>query len=381
MSVITNDNNLILSNFIAIQNSHTVATEGYHQPYVRTGYEHILSNRTTDMFAYTAKEDGRVISKNNKGIIVEYKDGSKKGVTLGRVYGKSEGSVYPHDIVSPLSVNDEFKKGDTIAYNTGFFEPDVLDPKNIIYKTSLTVKVALLESNQTYEDSSAISYRLEDRLKTKTTKVKSIVVNFNQNLLDVVQPGSSIKPNDILMVIEDEITSVTSAFDEASLQALKKLSNQTPLSKYEGIVDKIEVFYHGDKNDMSASLRNLADKSDKMMADICRSSGKSIITGRVNNEYRVDGNPLILDRAEIKIYITIETNSGVGDKLIFGNQGKSVIGQVMEYDIIAEDGTPVDALFGNTGFAARIINSPMEIGTTISLLKHIAKKAVEMYEE
>ena len=53
----------------------------------------------------------------------------------------------------------------------------------------------------------------------------------------------------------------------------------------------------------------------------------------------------------------------------------------MEYDIVAEDGTPVDALFGNTGFAARIINSPMEIGTTISLLKHIAKKAVEMYEE
>ena len=362
-------------------NSHTVATEGYRQSFIRTGYEHILPNRTTDMFAYTAKNDGKVISRNNKGIIVEYKDGTKRGVTLGRVYGKSEGSVYPHDITSPLSINDEFKKGDVIAYNTGFFEPDMLDPKNIIYKTSFTAKVALLESNQTYEDSSAMSSRLEEKLITKTTKVKSIVVNFNQNLLDVVEPNSSIRPNDILMVIEDEITSVTSAFDEASLQALKKLSNQTPLSKYDGVVDKIEVFYHGDKNDMSASLRNLADKSDRMMADVCRSSGKSIITGRVNNEYRVDGNPLILDKAEIKIYITIKTSAGVGDKVIYGNQAKSVIGEVMEYDIVTEDGIVVDALFGNTGFAARVINSPMEIGTTTSLLKHIAKKAVEIYEE
>ncbi len=53
----------------------------------------------------------------------------------------------------------------------------------------------------------------------------------------------------------------------------------------------------------------------------------------------------------------------------------------MEYDIVTEDGMEVEALFGNTGFAARVINSPMEIGTSISLLKFIAKKAVELYEE
>lgn len=294
-------------------NTHTIAAEGYRQPYIRTGYEYILPNRTSEMFAFTAKQDGKVISKTDKGIIVEYKDGTKKGVTIGRVYGKAEGSIYPHDIVSHMNVNDEFVKGDIIAYNTGFFEQDIVDPKRIIYKTSLTAKVALLESSQTYEDSSTISNRLSSLLRAKTTKVKSIVINFNQNVLDVVQVGSKIFPNDPLMVIEDEITSVTSAFDEESLMALKRLSKQTPLSKYEGIVDKIEVFYHGEKNDMSVTLKSLADKSDKLMSNICRSSGKSVISGRVNNEYRVDGTPLTLDKAEIKIYITIETDSGVGD--------------------------------------------------------------------
>lgn len=133
---------------------------------------------------------------------------------------------------------------------------------------------------------------------------------------------------------------------------------------------------------MSVTLKSLADKSDKLMSNICRSSGKSVISGRVNNEYRVDGTPLTLDKAEIKIYITIETESGVGDKIIFANQLKSVTGEVMEYNITTEDGkTIIDSLFGYTSMAARKVNSPMEIGTTISLLKHIAEEAVKMYEE
>lgn len=363
-------------------NTHTIAAEGYRQPYIRTGYEYVVPNRTTDMFACMAKQDGKVISKTDKGIIVEYKDGSKRGVTIGRVYGKAEGSIYPHDIVSNLKVGDVFNKGDAIAYNTGFFEQDFIDPKRIIYKTSLTAKVAILEANETYEDSSSISSSLSSKLSAKTTKVKSIVINFNQNVLDVVNVGSKILANDPLMVIEDEITSVTSSFDEESLMALKRLSKQTPISKYEGIVDKIEVFYHGDKNDMSVSLKNLTDRSDKLMSNICRSSGKSIISGRVNNEYRVDGVPLTLDKAEIKVYITIETDSGLGDKIIFANQLKSVTGQVMDYDITTEDGkTKIEAKFGYTSMAARKVNSPIEIGTTISLLKYIAEEAVRLYKE
>lgn len=299
--------------FSSIQNSHTIAAEGYRQPYIRTGYEYVIANRTTDLFAITARQPGKVLSKNKFGIIVEYEDGTKKGVSLGRNYGKAEGSMYPHDIVSNLEVGAVFKKGDAIAYNTGFFEQDILDPNAIIMKTSMSVKTALWESNQTFEDSSSISKELSSKLSAKTTKVKSIVVDFKNNLLNVVKPGQDIHPKDILMIIEDEITSTTSSFDEESLAVLKKLSNQAPVAKYTGTIDKVEIYYHGNKEDMSSSILMLTDRSDKLFGDIAKATNMPVITGKVNSDYRVGGVPLTLDKAEIKIYMTIETQAGVGD--------------------------------------------------------------------
>lgn len=364
---------------MSVQQGHVIATVGYHQPLIRTGYEYVIGNRTTDMFAYTAKDDGKVVSINQKGIIVEYSDGSRKGVALGRIYGKAEGSIYPHDIVSDLKEGQVFKKGDPIAYNTGFFERDMLDPSKIIMKNATLVKAVLFESNQTHEDSSAISKRLSTVFAAKTTKMRNFVIDFNQNLLNVVKLGEKVSPKDILMIIEDEITSGNSSFDEASLLTLKKLSNQAPRASYLGTVDKIEIFYNGDKADMSSSLKALADRSDRIMIDSCKASGKPVITGEVNSDYRVSGVPLAMDKAEIRFYITIETNTGVGDKIVTANQMKSVVGEVMDYNMTTEDGTEIDFVFGFRSVFARIVNSPTIMGTTNTLLKLIATKASKLY--
>lgn len=333
------------------------------------------------MFAFYAKQDGKVIGLNETGVIVEYKDGTQKGVSLGRSYGKAEGSVYPHDIISTVKAGQTFKKGDPIAYNTGFFEPDFFDPKQIVFKTTLSAKVALLESNQTHEDSSAISIHLGERTRAKTTHVRSFTLEFTQGLLNVVKIGDEVGPKSSLMIIVDEITSSSAAFDQKSLEVLQKLSNQSPKANYLGIIDKIEVLYHGDKKDMSSSLKLLTDRSDRVLGESCRSTGKPIVTGQVNDDYRVAGVPLTLDKCEIKIYITINTRSSSGDKLIFANQMKSVIGEVMDYDVHTEDGAKIDAMFGFRSVAARIVESPIIIGTTTTLLKKFAEIAVKMYRE
>lgn len=300
-------------NFISIQQSHTIACEGYHQPYVRTGYEQVLAHRTGEMFAYTAKEAGKVISRNEKGLIVEFQSGQKRGFKLGRQYGRAEGSVYPHDITSNLEVGDEFTVGQTIVYNTGFFEPDFLNPKNAVWKSSLAVKTALYESTQTHEDSSSISQRISQALIAKTTKVRSFVVTFEQGVKNIIKVGSIVEPSDVLFVIEEAVTNEHGLFDEATLATLQKIANNSPLAKVRGTIDRMEVYYHGNKEDMSPSLRTLVNQSDKQMAEEAKAIGKPVITGAVTEEYRVAGTPLAMDSAEIKVYITIETNAGVGD--------------------------------------------------------------------
>lgn len=367
-------------NFISIQQSHTIACQGYRQPQLRTGYEQVLAHRCGEMFAYMAKESGKVISVDPKGIIIEFDSGGRKGVNLGRQYGRAEGSTYPHDIVTSLKVGDTFVAGDAIAYNTGFFEPDFLNPKNVVWKSGLVAKTALYESSQTHEDSSVISSRLSTELTTQTTKVRSFVVNFEQGIKNVLKAGTVLYPSDVLFVIEDEVTNEAGLFDEETLATLQKLSNKAPRAKVKGIVDRIEVYYHGNKDDMSASLRYLANQSDKEFADTAKAVGKPVFSGRVTEEYRVSGTPLALDTAEIKVYITIKTMASIGDKGVFGNQMKSVFGEVMDYEMTTESGEAIDGIFGRRSITARNVLSPDIIGTSITLLNLIAKQAVNLYK-
>jgi hypothetical protein len=107
--------------------------------------------------------------------------------------------------------------------------------------------------------------------------------------------------------------------------------------------------------------------------------GKKGYTGSVDESFRVEGTPLQLDTAAIQIYITADVPAGVGDKGVFGNQLKTVFGQVMERELRTESGLKVDAIFGAKSVADRIVSSPELIATTTTLLDVIGQKAVELY--
>lgn len=286
---------------------------GYKQAAVRTGYEQVIPHRTSDLFAHTARKPGKVITASPTGITVEYNDGTKEGFEVGRRFGAAAGLVIPHEVVTTLKPGDTFEEGTPIVFNDGFFEPDVLNPKNVIWKAGVTVKTVLYESSQTIEDASSISRRLAQQLTTKTTKIKTVIVNFDQVIKTLVKNGSLVEHESILCIIEDAVTSSSNLFDEDSLNTLRVLSSQTPTAKVKGVVERIEVFYHGEKEEMSESLRALANLSDKEVAMRNRSQGKPIYSGSVNEALRIDNEPLSLDTAAIRFYITSDVSAGVGD--------------------------------------------------------------------
>lgn len=367
-------------NFIGIQHSHGVACKGYTQMPVRTGYEQVIAHRTSDLFAFTAKKAGKVVKLDEHGMVVQYEDGELKGFELGRRYGSAAGLTIPHLVKTELKLGQEFQPGALICYNEGFFERDVLNPNGVVWKAGLLVKTVLLESTDTLEDSSAISQRVAERLSTKTTKVKSVVVSFDQSVRRLVKEGQRVESEDILCIIEDAVTANSELFDEESLDTLRVLSAQTPQAKAQGIVERVEVFYHGDKEDMSESLRALAVASDRELTKRARAAGKPAYTGSVNDGFRIDGDPLQLDTVCIRVYITTDVSAGVGDKGVFCNQMKTVFGRVMTGEVTTESGKVVDAIFGQKSIADRIVLSPEIIGTTTTLLDVIAKKAVEAYK-
>lgn len=300
-------------NFVSIQQEHAIACDGYRQAIVRTGYDSIIPHRTTDLYAFTAKKPGRVRKVLDTGIIVDYDDGETQGFTIGRRFGNAQGLTVAHTVVTPLKNNDTFAVGDPIVYNTGFFEPDFFDPKKIVWKNSINARTVLWESPQTHEDSSAISTYIADKLTTKTTKIKTIVVNFDQAISNLVKRGDLVDADSVLCIIEDAVSANSKLFDERSIETLRVIGAQTPRAHVKGVVERVEVYYHGDKDDMSESLKAISDASDKSFRLRANSAAKTSATGSVDGGFRIDNNQLALDSLAIKVYISSNVMAGVGD--------------------------------------------------------------------
>lgn len=367
-------------NFTGIQHSHGIACVGYRQAALRTGYEQVIAHRTGDLFAQTAKKPGRVVSVSPTGMIVEYEDGEQKGFELGRRFGNASGMVIPHEVITDMVAGQVFKVGEALCFNEGFFERDFLDPSQIVWKAGIPVKTVLLESTQTLEDSAAITKRVARKLTANITKVRTVVLSFDQAVHRIAKVGTNLESEDILCTIEDAVTANSSQFDDASLDTLRLLSAQTPQAKVRGVLERVEIFYHGDKEDMHLTLRNAVTESDREFAKRNRSAGKKVFTGSVDEGFRTDGDPLGLDKLAIRFYITSPVTAGVGDKGVFGNQLKTVFGEVMDEPLLTEDGEEVDAVFGAKSVDDRIVISPHAIGTTTTLMRIGGYEAYRRYK-
>lgn len=368
------------ANFTSIQNNHGVACDGYHPNYVRTGYEQVIAHRVGTGYATTAKQDGVVVSRDDEGMVIKYKDGSSEGIQIGRRYGASGGLVLAHQMVSEYKVGEKFKEGDVIAYNSGFFERDRFNKTNVLFKMGMLATVALLESKQTHEDACSISAGLSTKLSTNTTKIKDVQINFNQKVSKVLSKGTVVEHDSILCIIEDSSTAGANLFDEESLNTLRMLSSQTPTAKINGVIERVEVYYNGDKEDMHDSLRTLANTSDKELATRMKARGEDAMTGEVDESFRIEGEPLVLDTLCIRYYITSSVGAGVGDKIVIGNQLKSVISEIMEYEMKTKSGQNIDIVFGGLSVFNRIVQSPFIIGTTNPLSSIISKNAAKIYK-
>lgn len=273
----------------------------------------MIAHRVDDLFAYTAKDDGIITEVSDKHITVEYKNGTSKSIELGRRYGTSAGSIYPHTVITEHKEGQKIKAGEVVCYNKEFFTKDVINPGGVVWKGGMLAKTALIDSSDTLEDSCAISTELAYRLRTQSVKVRDVVLTFDQSVRNLVSIGEKVDVEDILCTIEDAVTADLDLFDGDTIETLKMLGAQTPRAKMNGLVENIEVFYNGDKEDMSAALRSVVNASDRRMTKVSRMLRKGNINGHVDSSFRVGGNPLALDTMVVRIYINGTVAMGVGD--------------------------------------------------------------------
>ncbi|QTH80293.1 putative virion-associated RNA polymerase subunit beta/beta' [Pseudomonas phage pPa_SNUABM_DT01] len=366
-------------NFIGIQQSHVISSEGYRESPISTGYDHVLAHRVDEIFAVPASKNGEVVERTDEHIVVAYEDGTFEHLDLSTQYGISAGAVYPQYQASTFQLGDKVQKGDILKYNSGFFKPSRFHPRQVQWKAGVIARTALMEASYTLEDSSAIDDWLAKQLGSEVTKVKTIVVRFDQTIRNLVKEGEHTDITSILCTIEDAVTADSGLFSDDDLDILRKMGSATPQAGAVGEVSKIEVFYHGDPDDMSDSLLELVTAHDKQRRKAAKRLGMVPFTGQVDQSLRIDGNGLELDHVAIKVYITHREGMGVGDKAVFCNQMKTVVGHRLDGVNETADGTKINAIFGAKSVMDRIVSSALLIGMTISTLTAIGEKAADMW--
>lgn len=310
---------------------------------------------------------------------VTYEDGSVESHSLGTRHATAAGVTYPHQVVANVKEGDTVAQGDNLTYNPAFFTHDPFNPGQVALKAGVMVKTAIMDTISELEDGSSISARTAERLKTQTTEIKTVQVRFDQTVKDLVKTGDHVDLDSILCTIEDPETAENPLFDEVSRDTLKRLSSATPRAKVTGTVSRVEVYYHGDYEDLSPNLQELVTWADKKRKREAKAQGKKAFSGAVDTNFRVGGEALDLDTVAIQIYMDHQVPAGRGDKGVFGNQMKSVFSKVMTGTNQTELGEDLDAVFGNTSIEDRMVNSPRLMGTTNTLLRALSKHVAGVY--
>ena len=369
-------------NFIQVQHGHGIMTVGAEVQGARTGMERVIASRMSPEFAVTAKGDGEITELAADAITVTAKDGTVNKYPLGLIHTTAEGSVYPNTLATELKLGDKVKEYDVITYNKGFFKPSLLDKRRVDYMNGCVGLIALREATYTVEDSSSISVAFAERMGTFVSKLKTIVVDFQDGVNGLVKIGQKTDLDTILCTIEGAVSSAAGLYDDATRETLRNWAAMTPRAKAVGVVAKIEVYYNGEIDSMSDSLMAIVADSEKERKRSAKRLGKEYVPAIVGRNVRIDGHTLEDRQAIIMVYMTTPVAMGIGDKLVIANQMKSTVGEILFGDNRTIEGETIDAIFGAKSVIDRIVTSPFDIGTTNTVTRFIGEEAyAEMFGE
>lgn len=306
--------------FSSIQSSHRIPIKGAMPPHVRTGYEYIVAHQVDDKFAYVSKGEGVIKEKGAKYVLISYKDDSLEDemVEIGVTVASSKGNFYRHDIVCDRDVGYKFKKGEVLVFNQSFFIRDILLPTQVILCDKTYARTLLIEGDDTFEDSSAVSEKFSKQLNSSIVKERLIVLQKTDNVRNMVKLGDEVDVDSPLLFIEDQNFDGSGYFDSNSIDVLRRLSQIAPKAKYHGEVIKIDCFYFCEEDELSPTLKDTVNQIMKyrFSGSKLKLSDKRHMTGKIDKPLRFKSQDIGPGMVAIRVYIEHKLGVDLGDKIV-----------------------------------------------------------------
>lgn len=364
--------------FTSTQASRAVAAVDYEPNITRTGDESLIGQSVSDLYTKVALEDGKVTNITRFGMEVTYNDGTTDRYPLGVSIGEASGEYHRHERVTDLKVGDSFKKGAVIGWNDLWFTRDLFSKDQVCLKFGRMIRVALLEDENTYEDSIAISKDMSEKALVPYIKPKRFVVEVDRIIDFKVKIGDIVDYDAILCDIE-EAHLVAGADDTSLAENINRLGIKQIKAPHHGEVIKFDVIYNAPKETMSESVKKAISGIDKGRSDRAKFDETLVDNGTVNNTLNVNKPMLGPGKALFTVYIQSMAPSTTGDKYVFGNQMKGTVGGIMEKPFTTRSGLAIDAKMSFKGAFNRMVLSLRDKLASNEFAIGATKRFIEIY--
>ena len=366
---------------------------------VTTGMDEAIMYMTSDLFSYVFKGNkGKVIDITDRYIIIEDTDTKVRSCVdiTERTMKNSDGGFYVTLKLEPkVRKGQILHKNDIVAYDPTCYKQPVglgKDAKSMAYSIGAMCKLAILPTDEGYEDSSIIDEYLSDAMSSTYVVKKEKVLSKDANVYNIVQKGSVIKEGDPLMVFqnafeEEDANALLRSITDDDIEAVSDLGRIHIRSKLSGWVQDIKIYRTCELEDLSPSLRKICKayeaqiKKDKAMFTKNKIDGAKYL---LEPDYKLEPTGKLKkaqDSVLIEFYLKCEDKMGVGDKLIYNNSIKGVIKDIMpkgdEPRTEFRPDEPVDALLTTSAVNARMVSSIIINGSINKLLVELDRACKE----
>ena len=304
---------------------------------VTNGADQALPFLTTDTYAHKAKEDSIVEEINDNYMIIKGKSGAREFIDLREnVEKNSDGGFWitiKLDPAKKFKKGDKIKAGEIVAYDKSSYS-DSVGKGNLAYNVGTLTKVAIMHTDEGFEDSAVISESLSQKMGSEVVLMLDARLNAKDTDIKWLKPGTPIQEGQVIMSYrsefeDSEATDVISKIIEKnsgdkSKDLMDELGKILIKSKVTGFIQDIKVYSTVEPSEMSPSLRKFVeDNSSKVTA----------LKNKINgfNTPKIEVLPPIgkLKGAEgkvlVELYIKYIDNMSIGDKLVYFSALKGVV--------------------------------------------------------
>ena len=364
---------------------HMVRTEESDPLLVTSGADEVMPYLTTDRFAYKAKWDGIIIDLNESYMLVQ-KTGDTKTkdyINLEETIEKnSDGGYYVPLKLEPaegMKKNVKFVKDQILAYDKHSFSNNLGESNNIAYNIGKLAKVAILNTDEGFEDSGIISSRMAKSLATRVNLKYDCIIDKDSKVYQIAKVGDFIEASDDLIIWEN-------AFDDESAAGIMDVLSQGSefsdigkrklKSEVTGTITAIKIYRTVEVDELSPSLRKIVNAYEKPIKEKAKLLEDNNIKGKKLDAHTKLSPTGKLKKSEdavfIEFYVEYLDTVGIGDKVVYNSANKAVEKGIFpegkEPYTAFRPNEPIDAMLADSSISKRLVSSSYVYGSLQKLM-------------